>query len=58
MAVALPELWIANPGISIFYNYKIKALESNNIQTNRLEESVGNTSYDVVIGYVTSMREL
>jgi hypothetical protein len=56
------ELWITNPGTSIFYNYEInehqikKGDNDDNIQTKHREASGDNTSFDVDIErYTTSL---
>jgi virginiamycin B lyase len=58
---ASTELWLTNPGASVFYSYEIaeqesKEIDDENIQTNANEEGDGNTIYEVDIErYTTSM---
>lgn len=55
------ELWITNPGTSIFYNYRLseeekKKHDNENNQANQREGSSQNASYDINIErYTTSM---
>jgi virginiamycin B lyase len=55
------ELWITNPGTSIFYNYGLnerekKKNDNENNQANQMEGSGQNASYDINIErYITSM---
>lgn len=55
------ELWITNPGTSIFYNYGLseqekKKNDNENNQANQMEGSGQNASYDINIErYTTSM---
>jgi virginiamycin B lyase len=58
---ASTELWITNPGTSIFHNYEISEREEDesedeNNQTSTMEARSNNTNYDVDIErYTTSM---